>query len=315
MIRQRHPLIAEFIVAGLADGPVPCFQAVRECQRSLVAVGFEMPSWVELSDSPPTREEDPEPNQPKFGWQQKATRMLEKNFIDEVVWPGLDNASRALFRSQHGPLASAVFTALPTSRVTRVDAQPFRLLLCRRLPLPLSMRTCRCGRQLDMFGHHRAACAMAGVLGRRGYPLECAAAQVCREAGARVSTNVHVRDLDLADLDVVDGRRLEVVADELSLWHGAQLAIDTTLVSPLHSNGSARRRAADHDGAALEVARRRKEHTYPELVGEGGRARLVVLAAEVGGRWSKETATFLAAWPRRVLSLLLSFCRAGSKLL
>ena len=27
------------------------------------------------------------------------------------------------------------------------------------------MRTCRCGRQLDMFGHHRAACAVAGVLG------------------------------------------------------------------------------------------------------------------------------------------------------
>ena len=30
--------------------------------------------------------------------------------------------------------------------------------------------------------------------------MECAAAQVCREAGAQVSTNVHVRDLDLADL-------------------------------------------------------------------------------------------------------------------
>ena len=29
---------------------------------------------------------------------------------------------------------------------------------------------------VDMFGHHRAACAVAGVLGRRGYPLECAAA-------------------------------------------------------------------------------------------------------------------------------------------
>ena len=77
MIRQRHPFIAEFIVAGLADGPVPCFKAVRECQRSLAAVGFEMPSWVELSDSPPTREEDPEPNQPKFGWQQKARRPGE----------------------------------------------------------------------------------------------------------------------------------------------------------------------------------------------------------------------------------------------
>ena len=298
MIKQRHPLIADFIVAGLADGPVPCFQAVREC---------------ELSDSPPTREEDPEPNQPKFGWQQKATRMLEKNFIDEVVWPGLDNASRALFRSHHGPLAFAVFTAFPTSRV-RVDAQPFRLLLCRRLhlPLPLSMRTCRCGRQLDMFGHHRAACAMAGVLGRRGHPLECAAAQVCKEAGARVSTNVRVRDLDLADLNVVDGRRLEVVADGLSLWHGAQLAIDTTWFPPLHNNGSARRRAADHDGAALEVARRRQEHTYRELVGEGGRARLVVLVAEDG---AKKLPLSSLPWPKRALNLLLSFCRAGSKLL
>ena len=36
----------------------------------------------------------------------------------------------------------------------------------------------------------------------------------------------------------------------------------------------------------LQEARRRKERTYPELNGAGGRARLVVLAAEVGGRWS-----------------------------
>ena len=46
-------------------------------------------------------------------------------------------------------------------------------------PSPLTMRTCRCGRQLDMFGHHRAACAEAGVLGKRGVPLQCAAAQIC----------------------------------------------------------------------------------------------------------------------------------------
>ena len=82
----------------------------------------------------------------------------------------------------------------------------------------------------------------------------------------------------------------KVVADGLTLFRGAQLAIDTTMVSPLHRDGSARRRAADVDGAALEAARRRKERTYPELAGDGGRARLVVLAAEVGGRWSTETA-------------------------
>ena len=34
---------------------------------------------------------------------------------------------------------------------------------------------------------------------------------------------------------------------------------------------------------------------HPELSGDGGRARLVVLAAEVGRRWSNETAGFLCA--------------------
>ena len=46
------------------------------------------------------------------------------------------------------------------------------------------------------------------------------------------------------------------------------------------------RNAATTSAVALQAARRPKETTYPELSGEGGRARLVVLAAEVGGRWS-----------------------------
>ena len=116
---------------------------------------------------------------------------------------------------------------------------------------------------------------------------------MCRLAEPRVSTNLHVRDMDLPEFNNLDGRRLEVVADGLTLWHGAQLAIDTTLVSPLRRDGSPRPRAADNNGAALDDARRRKERTYPELSGDGGRARLVVLTDEVGGRWSVETANFL----------------------
>ena len=73
----------------------------------------------------------------------------------------------------------------------------------------------------------------SGVLGRWWCPLEMAAAQICREA-ARVSTNVYVRDLDLAAFKVLNGRRLEVVADRLTLFRSAQLAIDTTIVFPLH---------------------------------------------------------------------------------
>ena len=70
--------------------------------------------------------------------------------------------------------------------------------------------------------------------------------------------------------------------------------MDVTLVSALRGVGIARAGSATRPGAALKVARRRKERTYPELAGEGGRARLV-LAGEVGGRWSAETASFLTS--------------------
>ena len=68
--------------------------------------------------------------------------------------------------------------------------------------------------------------------------MENAAARVCREAGARVWTNVMVRDMDLVPNDRIDNRRLEVVADGLPLFGGAQLAIDTTLVSALRRDGT-----------------------------------------------------------------------------
>ena len=73
-------------------------------------------------------------------------------------------------RSQRGPLVSATLTALPTCRATRIESQPFRVWLCRRLrlPVPLTSRNCRCGRRLDKLGHHRAACSRAGVLESEG---------------------------------------------------------------------------------------------------------------------------------------------------
>ena len=62
--------------------------------------------------------------------------------------------------------------------------------------------------------------------------------------------------MDLQDFDRLDGRRLEVVADGLPLFGGAQL-IDATLVSALKRDGTARARTATMDGAALIDARRR----------------------------------------------------------
>ena len=113
--------------------------------------------------------------------------------------------------------------------------------------------------------------------------MESVVARVCREGGARVATNVMVRDMDVALPNPGDSRRIEVLADGLALFGGVQLAIDTTLFSPLHADGTARPGAAQNDGVALRVARRRKERKYPELSGHNNRCRLVVFAGEVGG--------------------------------
>ena len=83
-------------------------------------------------------------------------------------------------------------------------------------------------------------------------------------------------------------------------------------MSTLHANGEPRR--AHESGAALSAARRRKERTYPELVGRPGRARLVVLGVEAGGRWSAETQSFLSSLARaraRVLYLGSAWSRRG----
>ena len=110
---------------------------------------------------------------------------------------------------------------------------------------------------------------------------ERAAARICREAGATVSTNVLVRDLNTHTTQH-DDRRIEVIANGLPLWNGCQIAVDTTLVSPSTAAGQPRRHQGSTAAAPLRIARRAKTRTYPELTG-AGRARLVVLGIETGG--------------------------------
>ena len=65
------------------------------------------------------------------------------------------------------------------------------------------------------------------VLGREGIAVE-SAARSCIKGGGLATTN-----RDFSSMAVSDGRRSEVVGDALSLFGGAQRAIDTTLVSAL----------------------------------------------------------------------------------
>ena len=124
---------------------------------------------------------------------------------------------------------------------------------------------------------------------------------MCREAGGRVRTNRLLTDLNL-ERDLVlerhparakkQERRLEVVVQGLAHNLGAQVAVDTTLVSPLKRDGTPRPKADWLDGAALQAAVRDKETTYPELL-VSGRCSLLVAGHEVGGRWSEEAYDFL----------------------
>ena len=302
MVKARHPTVAARIVGELGRlTPVACLGDVQVCALALGAVGIELPSWSSLADGArPVLARGDVQDQPHCGWQREVSLKVEQHFRDTRLLPTMTEPDQALLRSQGGPLAAAPFTSCPTDRLFRIEPQCFRVLLLRRLrlPLPLSQRICRCGRPLDVLGHHHAACAVAGVLGRRGFAVESVVARICREGGARVTANMFVRDMDLRDFDRLDGRRLEVVADGLPLFGGAQLAIDATLVSAIKRDGTARAGAATTDGAALSAARRRKVRTYPELSGDGGRCRLVVLGGEVAGRWSSETRQFLTALSR-----------------
>ena len=296
MLHQRHPAVAAWLVQQLQSpepGTVQCVREAALAAENLTSAGFATPTWGQLLEGLRPEQVELELGEFVRGWQRLAC-----HFPDEVALSALqaelDDASRALLLSQAGTYGGRVFTVIPTAVELQVSSAHMRVLLLRRLRMPLvpTPNRCRCGRFLDPFGDHRAACSRSGVLGLRGAPLEGAAARMCREAGARVATNVFLRDMNL-DVPVLDGRRIEVVANGLPIWHGAQLAVDTTLVSPIRGDGRPHRRAASEPGVVLGRADWRKRRSiYPELL-QARRSRLLVLGFEVGGRWSGAALDFL----------------------
>ena len=244
---------------------VPSLAALQAAAHTLAGAGFQAPRWDQLAHTPCPLPEQPDDQPTDFtrGWQRSASFALDAAFAASLTGR-LDPSSIALLDSQSGPFAAKVLTALPTSPELRLEPASYRVMLLRRLhlQLPLAPAFCPCRRRLDALGGHRASCPRSGLLRSRAVPLERAAARVCREAGATVAK-----------------RRIEVIANGLPLWSGAQLAVDTTLVSALDSAGQARRHQRSTAGAALRIARKAKERTYPELLRAGS-----LLGIELGGR-------------------------------
>ena len=183
MVHKRHPQVASHIVETLSNHPsTPCQEAVVQAGEGLHAFpGFTPPSWHEL-----TLGAKQPPRNLRRTSQEPLAPVLHERTVSTTT---MSDSERAMVPVPKWPCSWGFpFTVCGTCFETWFVSPLFRTLLLRRLRLPLSSakRICKCGRPLDSRGHHRAACAMAGVLGRRGFAVGSAAARVCREGGARV---------------------------------------------------------------------------------------------------------------------------------
>ena len=81
---------------------------------------------------------------------------------------------------------------------------------------------------------------------------------------------------------------MKYIAGGLSLYGGRTLVGDATLRSPLTAAGEVRWGADVRNGATFPTARADKRRTYPEFGREAERIHFLVLASELGGRFSDE---------------------------
>ena len=128
----------------------------------------------------------------------------------------------------------------------------------------------------------------SGLLARRAPLLEQAWVRVAREdlgpEGRVVPQYVPqqwLANTSAPGVSAQDRRRLNLVLYGATRL-GEALCCDATLVAPLRRDGRPQPRAAEEDGAAIAVARRRKEARCPELCRPGPQ-RLVVLARAARG--------------------------------
>ena len=80
-----------------------------------------------------------------------------------------------------------------------------------------------------------------------------------------MAQNVLLAEMSL-QIPLHDARRIEVVCNGLPPWHGQQLAVDATGVSPVRRDGQPRSGADARPATALaQAALRKRRQNYPEL--------------------------------------------------
>lgn len=303
VLLQKTPDVAERILQDLEQdvAHVACLREAQQCRQGLVRSGAtDLPTWADgaVGVAPPAAVDGVDPTDFQRGWQCFACSFSETNFLEQQVLPLCGDSQKALLLSQSGGPASAWLRAVPSEPAYTLKPLRLQVAVRRRLrwPLPLAAKQCSrtCTSQLDSLGDHAASCAQSGRLKLRSRPVEKTWARVLREAGGRVRENVYLRDTTLPGIDPSDGRNIELVVTGLPVNRGVPLAVDATLVSPLHADGSPLSGAATRPGTALRNARRLKESTYRELL-HSPVLGLLTAGCETGGRLATEAVELVEA--------------------
>ena len=153
-------------------------QSRKSCwPKSVVAkVGrarWNPPSWhaVVTRVRPQQHDWDQEPGSFERGGHHQATSRVERQHREVTLFPKLSDSGRALVRARRAASRDWILTS---------SARSWSVVF------PLTVRICWCGRSLGAHGHHRAACARAGVLGRD--TQQSVAARICHKAGVWVTS-------------------------------------------------------------------------------------------------------------------------------
>ena len=117
------------------------------------------------------------------------------------------------------PTCSATNPSIPE---IRMEPHFFRTSVLERLRLPLRVAktSCDCGAHRDSLGRHGVACPCSGRLRTRVLVPERTISRVRREAGATVSCNAKIREINVSVVASVE-RAVDVLASGLPLFHGA----------------------------------------------------------------------------------------------
>ena len=144
MVWKRHPdIVAEFVAQLEGVTESEHLRCAVLATRNLDGVqGFKIPSWRALAGGtrPPPRDlEDHESRGQRQGWQHEALSRMEREFRDAQFFPAFSDAQRTHLRSKSGLGAGMFLCTTPCNPITRLDSFTLRVLICRRLRLPLPL--------------------------------------------------------------------------------------------------------------------------------------------------------------------------------